>query len=1014
MSFSTKLQKKSFFLLLITIWTILFLMALPSEANAIASTFTVTNNNPSGAGSLSQAIADANDNNNPDDQDVIDFNINSSAPVTIKPNALLEITESLLINGYTQGDATPNTSPYPYPFNGKLRVVIDASNSGSINVVSDDVSIKGIVINLAKSSNINLSQIDNFSLEGSYLNTDDTGMARSYSLDDTFNTISITGSTNVKIGGSSPDKRNIIGNCSANCIDISSSGAEDSSNVIIQGNYFGVASDGMTNMGYSVNFMNTKSTGVNIHARSRNVIIGGEAPGEGNNFERQRKDAIRATDASDIFIYGNRFVFNSVTDDRAHSAVMLLGVTNVQVGSGSEQAKNTFAGNLGSIVVNDSEGSGEPSVGINIRGNNFGFMDFESTAFDNFERSILIKGNSEDILIAYNTLWNSTWSSGVLVQDNAQSVSILSNSIYDNSQKGIGLDTACCTVINDESDSDTGPNGLLNYPENITLEEKDGDSIFRYDLDLAAGDYRIEFFANTAMDGSGHGEGEIYLGYAEITHSGSGRESFTSTIEGDGYSNVTTTATERNTGSLSTFGSTSEFSRSATQYIPEEIDPIVDLSLTGKLDNPEDVAIGASLNFTFTITNHGPDSIDISGFDNSNLGVNSLLQFVLPTDLSYSNTVSSDSNCLSLGQGSAAYIGPILGNHTDHEFGFCGYTGPSKILEAGQTHDIVVQFIVNEESDLNFAVLGIGPISTYDTGYDNVMATVNQGDIIDLLTSTNTYPPPNEVAWITFPIYDTGVQADFLNTEDIAPGKELEYKITITNHGTHPIDLTDFDNSGLNPLTDSLLVGAIDPDLTYTGISGEDVSCIWPGPGSASLVNPLFKNHAEHSLLMCAYTGSDILLPGESLTFTISALVEDNSDINFSNFVYLFPRPGDPDEFDFRRAISESFASTSLNDFIDDWLVKLPGSNNYSISTYSSNGMDNSTNDPDATDSPDHQNNDLSKVFRSALEKTGISHVILLIILASGLSILSIVVPSKRDKADQPQIKGDDRNDKRT
>src|SRR5207244_10486254 len=72
-----------------------------------AATFTVTNTNDSGAGSLRQAILDANEITG---TDTITFNIPGSGVHTISPTSPLpQISDSVVIDGYTQPGASPNT-----------------------------------------------------------------------------------------------------------------------------------------------------------------------------------------------------------------------------------------------------------------------------------------------------------------------------------------------------------------------------------------------------------------------------------------------------------------------------------------------------------------------------------------------------------------------------------------------------------------------------------------------------------------------------------------------------------------------------------------------------------------------------------------------------------------------------------------------------------------------------------------------------------------------------------------
>src|SRR5688572_2291603 len=77
------------------------------EPIAPSSTFTVTNTNDTGAGSLRQAILDANANSG---LDTVAFNIPGSGVRTISPaSPLPTITDPMIIDGYTQPGATPNT-----------------------------------------------------------------------------------------------------------------------------------------------------------------------------------------------------------------------------------------------------------------------------------------------------------------------------------------------------------------------------------------------------------------------------------------------------------------------------------------------------------------------------------------------------------------------------------------------------------------------------------------------------------------------------------------------------------------------------------------------------------------------------------------------------------------------------------------------------------------------------------------------------------------------------------------
>jgi hypothetical protein len=73
--------------------------------------------------------------------------------------------------------------------------------------------------------------------------------------------------------------------------------------------------------------------------------------------------------------------------------------------------------------------------------------------------------------------------------------------------------------------------------------------------------YRIEFFANDAIDPSGYGQGQTFLGFKDVTTDGNGDASFSASFPQIGAGQrVTSTATDPN-------GNTSEFSGAIGQLL---------------------------------------------------------------------------------------------------------------------------------------------------------------------------------------------------------------------------------------------------------------------------------------------------------------------------------------------------------------------------------------------------------------------------------------------------------------
>ena len=137
---------------------------------------------------------------------------------------------------------------------------------------------------------------------------------------------------------------------------------------------------------------------------------------------------------------------------------------------------------------------------------------------------------------------------------------IVTNIIFGNGEIGIDFDLNGVT-LNDANDSDTGPNNLQNFPV-LTSEAA---STINGTLDSTAANsgypVRIEFFANTSCDASGHGEGQSYLGFTNL--GGPGGFAFLYTPVA-GQTVFTATATDSN-------GNTSEFSACRAESTPVEL-----------------------------------------------------------------------------------------------------------------------------------------------------------------------------------------------------------------------------------------------------------------------------------------------------------------------------------------------------------------------------------------------------------------------------------------------------------
>ena len=122
---------------------------------------------------------------------------------------------------------------------------------------------------------------------------------------------------------------------------------------------------------------------------------------------------------------------------------------------------------------------------------------------------------------------------------------------------GLGIDLGNDgPTLNDTGDTDIGANNLQNFPVITSAVSGGGTTTVQGPLNSKPlTEFRLEFFSNTACDPSGHGEGETFIGFTDVTTDGSGNASFMVTfpIAVPAGQLITATATDPN-------GNTSEFS----------------------------------------------------------------------------------------------------------------------------------------------------------------------------------------------------------------------------------------------------------------------------------------------------------------------------------------------------------------------------------------------------------------------------------------------------------------------
>ncbi len=254
--------------------------------------------------------------------------------------------------------------------------------------------------------------------------------------------------------------------------------------------------------------------------------------------------------------------------DGSHGALSILAYPNmtVTVGGTDPSSKNYIAGNdTNGIWVRGLGGSAQ------VINNYIGFSKFNQP-LGNTKHGVLLEGSGTvvggTLPTQQNVIYNNTLA-GVAVHDISTSgISSINNSIRGNSIRnngGLGIDLTIESTPdgdgvtpNDCSDNDEGANHRQNFPElfDPTFNQDGTVTVSGFlKTQPGAGDYKIDFYANTAADQSDYGEGETYIGTQTVQLNGNGSAplDFTSSAQVSADKKITATATDP-------AGNTSEFS----------------------------------------------------------------------------------------------------------------------------------------------------------------------------------------------------------------------------------------------------------------------------------------------------------------------------------------------------------------------------------------------------------------------------------------------------------------------
>jgi hypothetical protein len=493
----------------------------------IAADFTVTNSNNSGPGSLYQAITDANI---APGADRILFNIPGPGvhKIDVSQKLLPAVVESLVIDGYSQPGAKPNS--LAVGDNAVILIQIDGGGlffNGTRNGFAlypgsgpSNYLIRGLCLTGFRSAAITAGAVDSAVVVGNFIGLLPDG--------ETFGSNGFGVGHVTQLGGTDPASRNVI---SANKVGfVGAASPFPGTSVLgatVQGNYIGTNASGTKAI--------PNSLGIGLESAFNDT---GESPCNGT----QKSDV----DLSKTFIGG--------TAPGAPNLISGNWLSGIELGRFDLcQAKPV---DTRPVRAN----------GARVQGNWIGLQADGVSALPNGDGIVIragsnnLIGGTADVLFAGNTIaYNGT---GVIVTGGNESRGnqIAHNSIFRNTKLGINLGDDAATP-NDASDTDAGPNGLQNFPLINSVTNFSGSPhsgpFARVTGTLNStpnSTFRLEFFISGEAGPSGFGQGEVDVASRDVTTDANGNASFDVNFATDpGRSVFTATA-------MDAAGNTSEFS----------------------------------------------------------------------------------------------------------------------------------------------------------------------------------------------------------------------------------------------------------------------------------------------------------------------------------------------------------------------------------------------------------------------------------------------------------------------
>jgi hypothetical protein len=321
---------------------------------------------------------------------------------------------------------------------------------------------------------------------------------------------------------------------------------------LIAGNFIGVLPDGETPL------PNDRGIRLPVDPQSdptfNYTVVGGSEPASRNVISGQSDYGV----GGGGIVPGNYIGTNAKGTKAIPNAIGVQADSGMIIGGTAAGTGNAISGNATAIQVGGLNYcmdaiSSVPSVGVRIQGNS-------------------IYNNGSGVTVIGGT--------------ESQGNQISMNSIFQNNGPGIDLGGDGVT-FNDDSDADSGPNNFQNYPliNSVSILTSPRGSSFANVTgtfhSTSNSTFRLEFFISPDAGPSGSGQGEIPVGFSDVTTDASGNVSYTTGFATDpGRRFVTVTATDSS-------GNTSEFSPPFVVPTPQ----LVNLSTRSPVGSSDNVLI---------------------------------------------------------------------------------------------------------------------------------------------------------------------------------------------------------------------------------------------------------------------------------------------------------------------------------------------------------------------------------------------------------------------------------------